>query len=264
MSGLLDAREHLASSPPTGSIRGGVWYNAGPSDNATGRRPSATNDHTEGEQTMPDLSRHTRMGLVAALLAASALGACGDDKKAVTTTPTTAKTTATTKTPDQVKTNPSEIPATTPEGKKRPPTTVTKVTDPARSLTAGGLKVEIKVNKVVDPVLADVDEPQKGGRFVGIFLSTRASGSYEPSKVAAIASLKTSDGKTYFVRLISGGECEGSFFPSAFVLKSKKPRLGCIGFDVPNGSTPDQIELGVRSTTSGKFETARWALPAPK
>ena len=219
---------------------------------------------------MPDLSRHTRKGLVAALLAASALSACGgDDKKATTaaaqpTTPTTPASTATTETVDPVTTNPDERPSLTPGGKKRPPTTVTKVTDPPRSLKAGGLKVEIKIDRVIDPVLADVDEAQKGGRFIGVFLSTRASGTYEPSKVAAIASLKTDDGKTIYVRLISGGDCEGSFFPSAFLLASKKPRIGCIGFDVPNGSTPKQIELGVRSTVNGKFETAKWALPAPK
>ena len=216
---------------------------------------------------MPDLSRHTRKGLVAALLAASALSACGgDDKKATTAAsqPTTPASTATTETVDPVTTNPAEKPSLTPGGKKRPPTTVTKVTDPPRSLKAGGLKVQVEIDKVIDPVLADVDEAEKGGRFVGVYLSTRASGTYEPSKVASIASLKTDDGKTIYVRVISGGDCEGSFFPSAFLLKSEKPRLGCIGFDVPNGSTPTQIELGVRSTVSGKFETAKWALPAPK
>ena len=61
--------------------------------------------------------------------------------------------------------------------------------------------------------------------------------------------------------MCDGGECEGAFFPAGFVLKTKKTRTGCIGFDIPKSATPKQIVLGVRSTVTGKQDTGTWALP---
>ena len=216
---------------------------------------------------MPDLSRHTRTTLAVTLLAAAMLiTACGgDDKKdstepvAANNTPGTTDTTATTKT---TPTGPTVEGA--PVKPKAPQAKVIKLSAPPRSLKAGGLKVEVKVDSLIDPVTADVDEPQPGGRFVGVFLNTRASGSYEPSKVTAIASLSTKSGKSYPVRVISGGECEGAFFPAGLVLKSKKTRTGCIGFDIPKSETPKEIVLGVRSTVSNAHDTATWDLPEAK
>ncbi len=213
---------------------------------------------------MPELLRHTRTMLVATLLAASTLAACGGGDKPSTQPATNTQATTPGTTTHTTTTGPGTTPAKTTTGPSKPPAKVTKVTDPPRSLEAGGLKVEITVDKVVDPITADVDEPQEGGRFVGVFLKTLARGTYEPAKVIAVASLTTTDGKHYLVRVISGGECEGSFFPGAFVLQSKKARVGCIGFDIPKTAQPKQISLGVRSVTSGKSDTAVWSLEGAK
>lgn len=214
---------------------------------------------------MPDLSRHTRTMLAAALLAATALSACGgdDDKGAAKPVAGATPTATQPATTDKTQTAKTQTTPVTPKPKS-PSAKVIKVGAAPRSLAIGGLKVEVQVDSVIDPVLADVDEPQEGGRFVGVFLSTRASGVYEPAKVAALASLTTTDGKYYPVRVISGGECEGSFFPAAFVLRSKKPRSGCIGFDIPKSAQPKEIVLGVRSTVSAKQDTETWDLPDAK
>ena len=53
----------------------------------------------------------------------------------------------------------------------------------------------------------------------------------------------------------------GAYFPAAFVLKSKKPRVGCIGFEIPKTATPGEIVLGVTQTTTGKSQQGKWVLP---
>ncbi len=80
--------------------------------------------------------------------------------------------------------------------------------------------------------------------------------------MVTVAALTTKDGKSYPVRVMSGGECEGSFFPAAFLVQSKKVRSGCIGFEIPKTAKPEEIVLGVRSTTTGKSQSRRWKLPA--
>jgi hypothetical protein len=211
---------------------------------------------------MPELSRLNTTMLLAALAATLTLAACGGDDNndkssaasvptAATSTPATTSTTETTGT-----TTPAQSTATTQKTKVIP------LNAPPRSLAANGLKVNVDVDHFVDPLRSDVDEAQAGNRLVGVYLKTKAGGKYEPSKVTAIAALETKDGGTYPVRIIAGGDCEGAYFPAAFVLKSKHPRVGCIGFEIPKTAVPNKILLGVRSTTSGKGEQGEWVLPA--
>jgi hypothetical protein len=210
---------------------------------------------------MPELSRHNTTMLCAALAATLTLAACGgDDDKDPTSAATVATQTGTAPAttnaePGTTTTTPR---ATQPEDKAK----VIPLDAPERALSAGGLKVKVDVDHFVDPLQPDVDEAQPGNRLVGVYLKTQASGKYEPSKVTAIAGLTTKDGALYPVRIIAGGNCEGAYFPGAFVLKSKKPREGCVGFEIPKTAEPKEIFLGVKSTTSGKGEQGKWELPA--
>lgn len=241
---------------------------------------------------MPDLT-HKRTALVAALIAALFVGACGgdDDKKASSaqapaTNPNAANPATTTETStdeadndsgkdkdkdgktesnadDPASTTDVRPDAATPRGPDGKPLKLIPVNAPARSIKAGGLQVKMRVRSLLDPVPVEVDEPQPGNRFVGVFIESLASGTYEPAKVVAVASLTTDQKKAYSVRVIGGGDCEGAFFPAAFVLKSKKTRTGCVGFEIPKGAKAEELVLGVSSTTTGKGQTARWKLPAP-
>jgi hypothetical protein len=213
---------------------------------------------------MPELSRHNTTMLFAALAATLALAACGGDDDGDTTSATSATTPAATTTAPTSTEPGSTTTTTTPESSTQPKdeTKVIPLEAPERSLSAAGLDVKIDVDHFVDPLRPDVDEPQPGNRLVGVYLKTRATGKYEPSKVTAIAGLTTQDGKLYPVRIIAGGNCEGAYFPGAFVLKSKKPRVGCVGFEIPQNAVPKEILLGVRSTTTGKGEQGKWELPS--
>src|SRR4051794_8734713 len=149
---------------------------------------------------MPEMTRHTRKMLVAALLAGLTLASCGGDDNKDSNAVTAAGTpTTTTAPPATTATTETKKKATTTlrTTKTAQPIKVTPVEAPPRSLKANGLKVDIDVDSIADPVRADVDEPQAGNRFIGVFLKSQATGKYEPSKVTAVAALNTVDGKSY-------------------------------------------------------------------
>lgn len=226
---------------------------------------------------MPHFRRRATAVIAAALLAGLTLTACGgdDDEKASTAgAQATSTDIETTEVPtaegsdsDAPDSGGSDTGGSTSGGSSTTPAPadpnakVVPIDAKPSTLEAGGLKVKIRVDRVVDPVKPEVDEAQPGNRLLGVYVESQASGNYEPAKVVTIATLTTKDGKAYPVRVMSGGECEGSFFPAGLLVKSKKVRSGCIGFEIPEDAEPKEINLGVRSTTTGKGEAGRWMLP---
>ena len=207
---------------------------------------------------------------LAALAAVGLLAGCGGsssgEQAAATATPTTpaqqASTAATTTaTATGTTTGSGETPTQTTTDPKSQQREI-PVSAAARTLKAGGLKVTLKVHKLVDPVVTSVDTPQKGNRFVGVFMDTDVSGKFEPTRVRADATLKTTDGAVSNVRIIADGDCSGGFYPAALVVTTKKTVTGCIGFEVPKKATPESITIGV--TNKGKGQQATWTLPASK
>lgn len=129
----------------------------------------------------------------------------------------------------------------------------------SKSLTSGPLTLSVKVNKVADPLKTFIDTAQKGNKLVGVFLTGKTKGKFEPVKTSATAALQTDQGNIGVVRVISDGDCSGGFFPGG-LLDEKTDQSGCVGFEVPANATPKAITIALQYQGS-KPATGTWELP---
>lgn len=123
-----------------------------------------------------------------------------------------------------------------------------------------GLKV--KVDKVVDPVLAAVDRAQPGKKLVGVFVTGQATKAVERTRTSALTSLETTDGKVSGIRVIADGDCAGGFSADELLSALDKPVTGCIGFEIPKKATPKSITIVLASPKG--TQQATWDLPKAK
>ena len=196
--------------------------------------------------------KFARAAMITTALAALGIAGCGgsSNDKTATATATQAQST-TTATATQTATQ----------------TTTTRTSDqkvaivPGKqeTLQTGDIGLSIKVNKVVDPVDAQVDRAQPGNKLVGVFVTGQTKGTIEPTKTSSGTTLQTSDGKVYGVRVIADGDCAGGFSANDLLLATKKDVTGCIGFEIPKKATPASITIlliGPKGT-----QKATWKLP---
>ena len=116
-------------------------------------------------------------------------------QQASSTAPTTATTTTTAVKPT------TTAAATVPQEKVIP------IKAGEQTLKAGPLTLTASVTKLVEPLAAYFDKPGKGDKFVGVFVKSTTSGSYDPVNVGATTGLQMSGGKLATSRLISDGDC---------------------------------------------------------
>lgn len=121
---------------------------------------------------------------------------------------------------------------------------VAAVSAPTQTLKAGPLTSSLAVTRIADPLKAFVDTPQKGNKLVGIFVRGETQGPADPADTAN-ATLVVTNGESYPLRLIADGDCGGgSYIPSGW-LSAKKPTTGCLGFEIPKGSKPKQLDVSL-------------------
>jgi hypothetical protein len=130
------------------------------------------------------------------------------------------------------------------------------------SLKSGPLTLSVKVDKVADPLQAHIDTAQDGNKLVGVFLTGKTSGKFEPIKTATTAVLKTDKGNQGIVRVIADGDCSGAFFPGG-LLDEKSDQSGCVGFEIPKNATPQAITIALKYEGS-KAAEGTWQLPQAK
>jgi len=193
-----------------------------------------------------------RAAMITTALAALGIAGCGGSNKDATATATatqaqstatatatqTATQTATTRTSDQK---------------------VAIVPGKQETLQTGDIGLSVKVDKVVDPVDAQVDRAQPGNKLVGVFVTGQTKGTIEPTRTTSGTTLQTSDGRVTGIRVIADGDCAGGFSANELLLATKKPVTGCIGFEVPKKATPESITIlliGPKGT-----QKATWKLP---
>lgn len=127
------------------------------------------------------------------------------------------------------------------------------------TLQSGDIGMKLKVDKVVDPVLAQVDRAQPGNKLVGIFVTGQTKGIFEPTQTGTLTSLQTTDGKISGLRVIADGDCAGGFSADELLTAQKKPVTGCIGFEIPKTATPESITIALTSPKG--TQQATWKLP---
>jgi hypothetical protein len=94
-----------------------------------------------------------------------------------------------------------------------------------------------------------------------VFLRGKSKGRFEPVKTGMTAVLNTDKGDIGVVRVISDGDCAGALFPATILEARTKPKTVCVGFEVPEGATPEAITISVATKNKGG-EQATWKLPA--
>jgi hypothetical protein len=202
-----------------------------------------------------------RAAIIAAALAAVGIAGCGGDSggdSTATATATQAQTTATaTATATQTQTQ-TQATATTRTGDQREAIVPAK----QESLQTGDIDLSVKVDKVVDPVDAQVDRAQPGNKLVGVFVTGQTKGTIEPTRTMSGTTMTTTDGKVVGIRVIADGDCAGGFSANELLLATKKPVTGCIGFEIPKKSTPKTITIVL--TGPKGTQQASWQLPKAK
>ena len=198
-----------------------------------------------------------RAALITTALAAVGLAGCGgSDNNDSTATATATQATATaTATATQTATQTAPAVKTTPQREAVVP-------GEKETLKSGGIGLNIKVDKVVDPINAQVDQAQPGRKLVGIFVTGQTTGTVEPTKTVSGTTMTTDDGTIYGIRIIADGDCAGGFSTNDLLLATKKPVTGCIGFEIPKKATPKQLTItliGAKGT-----QKATWNLPKAK
>ena len=194
-----------------------------------------------------------RAAIMTTALAAVALAGCGgSDNKGDTATATAAQTQATA-TATATQTATQTAPTKTSDQK------VAIVPGKQETLQTGDIGLSVKVDKVVDPVDAQVDRAQPGNKLVGVFVTGQTKGTIEPTRTTSGTTLQTSDGRVTGIRVIADGDCAGGFSANELLLATKKPVTGCIGFEIPKKATPESITIlliGPKGT-----QKATWNLP---
>jgi len=196
-----------------------------------------------------------RAAMITTALAALGIAGCGGSNKDETATATATQAQAT---------------ATATETATATQTTTTRTSDqkvaivPGKqeTLQTGDIGLSVKVDKVVDPVDAQVDRAQPGNKLVGVFVTGQTKGTIEPTRTSSGTTLQTSDGKVTGIRVIADGDCAGGFSANELLLATKKPVTGCIGFEIPKNATPESITIlliGAKGT-----QKATWKLPKAK
>ena len=193
-----------------------------------------------------------RAAMITTALAALGIAGCGGSNKDATATATatqaqsTATATATQTATQTTTTRTSDQKVAIVPGKQE-------------TLQTGDIGLSVKVDKVVDPVDAQVDRAQPGNKLVGVFVTGQTKGTIEPTRTTSGTTLQTSDGRVTGIRVIADGDCAGGFSANELLLATKKPVTGCIGFEVAKKATPESITIlliGPKGT-----QKATWKLP---
>jgi hypothetical protein len=196
-----------------------------------------------------------RAAMITTALAALGIAGCGGSNKDATATATatqaqsTATATATQTATQTTTTRTSDQKVAIVPGKQE-------------TLQTGDIGLSVKVDKVVDPVDAQVDRAQPGNKLVGVFVTGQTKGTIEPTRTTSGTTLQTSDGRVTGIRVIADGDCAGGFSANELLLATKKPVTGCIGFEIPKKATPESITIlliGPKGT-----QKATWKLPKAK
>lgn len=201
------------------------------------------------------------LAVLAGLALATGAAACGSDENSGSTTATAGQATQTaTQTVTQAG-----------DGGGGPASTETNTTTAQKeavvngeteSLKSGPLTLSVKVDKLADPLKTFIDTPRDGNKLVGVFLTGKTEGKFEPIKTAVTAVLKTDKGNQGIVRVISDGDCSGGFFPGG-LLDEKTDQSGCVGFEVPTNATPQAITIAIKYL-GNKADEGTWQLPEAK
>ena len=193
-----------------------------------------------------------RAAMLTTALAALGIAGCGGSNKDKTATATATQATATA-TATATQTATQTTPPRTSDQK------VAIVPGKKETLQTGDIGLSVKVDKVVDPVDAQVDRAQPGNKLVGVFVTGQTKGTIEPTRTTSGTTLQTSDGRVTGIRVIADGDCAGGFSANELLLATKKPVTGCIGFEIPKKATPESITIlliGPKGT-----QKATWKLP---
>ena len=193
-----------------------------------------------------------RAAIIATALAGVALAGCGGSDNKTTATATAVQTQATaTATATQTATQTTQT--------RTSDQKVAIVPGKQETLQTGDIGLSVKVDKVVDPVDAQVDRAQPGNKLVGVFVTGQTKGVIEPTRTTSGTTLQTSDGRVTGIRVIADGDCAGGFSANELLTAVKKPVTGCIGFEIPKKATPESITIlliGPKGT-----QKATWKLP---
>ena len=196
-----------------------------------------------------------RAAIIATALAGVALAGCGGSDNKTTATATAVQTQATaTATATQTATQTTQT--------RTSDQKVAIVPGKQETLQTGDIGLSVKVDKVVDPVDAQVDRAQPGNKLVGVFVTGQTKGVIEPTRTTSGTTLQTSDGRVTGIRVIADGDCAGGFSANELLTAVKKPVTGCIGFEIPKKATPESITIlliGPKGT-----QKATWKLPKAK
>ena len=120
-------------------------------------------------------------------------------------------------------------------------------------------KVKVKVVKVDrDLSVGEFDEPQKGRKFVGVFVRLTNVGdkTYDDSPSNG-AQLITNKDEQADSAMVSSGDC-GSSFASDATISPGSSQQGCIPFEVKEKAKPKTFQFGLDSGFGP--ETGEWSL----
>ncbi len=196
-----------------------------------------------------------RAAVIAAALAAVGVAGCGGDSGDDATATATATATQTQATATATATQTQADTTTTRTSDQREAT----VNGKEEQLQTGDIDLNVKVDKVVDPVDAQVDEAQPGNKLVGVFVTGQTKGIIEPTRTSSGTTLQTTDGKITGIRVIADGDCAGGFSANELLIAVKKPVTGCIGFEIPKKATPESITISLIGPKGQ--QQATWKLP---
>jgi hypothetical protein len=225
---------------------------------SVGRSAREASDFSTDNGGHPVTHQFARAALITTALAAVGLAGCGgsDNKSSDTATATATQATATaTATATQTATQTTQAATTTQQREAVVP-------GKKETLKSGDIGLDIKVDKVVDPINAEVDQAQPGRKLVGVFVTGQTKGTVEPTKTVSGTTMKTDDGMVYGVRIIADGDCAGGFSTNDLLLATKKPVTGCIGFEIPKKATPKELTIVLIGANGS--QKATWALPKAK
>ena len=196
-----------------------------------------------------------RAAIMATAVAAVALAGCGGSDNKTTATATAVQTQATaTATATQTATQTTQT--------RTSDQKVAIVPGKQETLQTGDIGLSVKVDKVVDPVDAQVDRAQPGTKLVGVFVTGQTKGVIEPTRTTSGTTLQTSDGRVTGIRVFADVDCAGGFSANELLTAVKKPVTGCIGFEIPKKATPESITI-LLSGPKG-VQKASWNLPKAK